>query len=108
MKKQPTKIDNHQILDSDISRQLKYKVSETEVNFANAGPAEILHRSCKMFKYEAKFLDQKNGHDDYVCELKVKSGELQKYSLKTWVGKGRSKDMAKSNAMLSLLNTIKA
>ena len=106
IKQQHTKLDK-KTMEVEISKKLKLKILEIEEKFVNAGPAEILHRSCNKFEYEAKFSVKLNVSDNYICTLKIKSCDLEQYSRNNWEGRGRSKAVAKADAMLSLLNTIK-
>ena len=97
------------VINTEVVKQMKLKVSETEKMFANAGPTEILHRSFKNFHYAVQFSTKLAASDDFCCTVEVKSGEclFDHFKKSLLNGKGRSKALAKADAMLNLLKNIK-
>ena len=97
------------VKDKEIFEKLKSRLNQVEEVFVDASPMEIVRRTLVDFQFNVSFSGKILAKDDFNCTVRIISIErdLLYYMNTEWIGKGRSKRLAKYDAFKNLLYNMK-
>ena len=97
------------VKDKATFEKLKLRLNQIQENFVDSSPMEIVRRTLVDFQFNVSFGGKILAKDDFTCTVKIITIErdLLCYINTEWIGKGRSKKLAKYDAFKNLLSDMK-